>query len=124
MEVSALHPKVNATDLPLEQLAGNPNIAEKDKVAEACRQFEAVFLRQILTEARKTLVSTDSSDNSSIKGIYDDMIKNQMADSISRSGAFGLAKSLQSELTRQVQPHSATESKPIGDTPQLKAAND
>ena len=30
------------------------------------------------------------------------MINNQMADSISRSGSFGLAKSLESQLVRQV----------------------
>lgn len=124
MDISALQPKVNAAELPLEQLSANPNISQKDKVAQACRQFEAVLLRQILGEARKTLVSTDPDDNSSVKGIYDDMINNQLADSISRSGELGLAKSLQSELTRQVLPHGGAQSKTIGDTTPLKAAND
>ncbi len=32
------------------------------------------------------------------------MINNQLADSISRSGAFGLAKSLQAQLVHQVLP--------------------
>ena len=32
------------------------------------------------------------------------MINNQLADSISRSGAFGLARSLQGQLGRQVLP--------------------
>jgi Rod binding domain-containing protein len=35
------------------------------------------------------------------------MINNQLADSISRSGTFGLARSLQHELARQVLPNAA-----------------
>jgi Rod binding domain-containing protein len=34
------------------------------------------------------------------------MINNQLADSISRSGAFGLARSLRSQLGDQVLPHA------------------
>ena len=59
-----------------------------DKVREASRQFEAVLLRQIIGEARKTVVSSTANSQSSSAKIYDDMINNQMADSISRSGAF------------------------------------
>ena len=33
------------------------------------------------------------------------MVNNQLADSISRSGAFGLAKSMEAQLARQVLPH-------------------
>lgn len=90
--------------MPIEQLASNPNVSDADKVAQACRQFEAVFLRQILQEARKTVISSSNSHDSAISGIYGDMINSQLADSISRSGAFGLAKSLQGQLVRQVLP--------------------
>ena len=42
------------------------------------------------------------------------MINNQLADSISRSGAFGLAKSLQAQMVHQVLSHP--------NSAQLKAA--
>ncbi|HWD19746.1 MAG TPA: rod-binding protein [Verrucomicrobiae bacterium] len=93
---------VQASDVPLESLAGNTNLSDSDKVAEVARQFEAVLLRQILQEARKSQIP---GANSAESGIYDDMVNNQMADTISRSGSFGLAKSLQNQLTRQVLPH-------------------
>ena len=48
MNISPLQPAIKASDVPLDQLARNPNISQKDKVGEACRQFEAVLLRQIL----------------------------------------------------------------------------
>jgi flagellar protein FlgJ len=105
MDISALQPHVKAADLPIEKLAANPNISDTDKVGQACRQFEAVFLRQILKDARKTVVSSSADHDSTISGIYDDMVTSQLADSISRSGAFGLAKSLQAQLVHQVLPH-------------------
>jgi peptidoglycan hydrolase FlgJ len=107
MDVLPLQPGVNAANLPLEQLANNPNVPERQKIAETCRQFEAVLLRQILGDARKSAISDGEEHDPAVDGIYNDMITNQLADSISRSGAFGLAKSLESQLARQVLPHSA-----------------
>ena len=105
MNIPPLHPKIQAADVPLEQLAGNQKISDPDKVAEVSRQFEAVLLRQILEAARKSTVASSSSADAMTSGIYDDMINNQLAESISRSGSFGLAKSLQSQLAHQVLPN-------------------
>jgi flagellar protein FlgJ len=107
MEISPLQTHPKASDVPLEKLASNPNVPQSEKVKEASRQFEAVLLRQILTEARKTVLSSSADSKSNTAGIYDDMINNQMADDISRSGGFGLAKSLQSQLVHQVLPNTA-----------------
>jgi len=104
MDIFPLQPHVKASVIPFDQLAANANVPESEKVKEACRQFEAVLLRQILGEARKTVIPSAGKSDSNVSGIYDDMVNNQMADSISRSGAFGLAKSLQSQLVRQVLP--------------------
>ena len=107
MNVSALTPNLKASDVPLNDLAANKHISEKDKVAEVSRQFEAVLLRQILQQSRKSCVTPASSSDASTSGIYDDMINNQLADSISRSGSFGLARSLQGELAHQVLPNAS-----------------
>lgn len=106
MDVGAITSNLNPANLPLDQLAANPNISEGAKVMEASRQFEAVFLRQILSEARKTVISSGEKE-STANGIYDDMVNNQLADDISRSGEFGLAKSLQAQLVHQVLPPSS-----------------
>src|SRR5208282_101086 len=94
-----------ASQLPLESLAGNPNLSDADKVTEVSRQFEAVLLRQILGDIRKPVLASAQGDPT-VNGIYSDMINNQLADSISRSGGFGLARSLQGQLSHQVLPHS------------------
>ena len=85
-----------------ENLAANPNISDSEKVGQACKQFEAIFLREIFKDMRKTVISSSMHKDSAVSGIYDDMVNSQLADSISRSGAFGLAKSLQDQLSHQV----------------------
>ena len=92
---------------PCSYLAANKHLSDQEKVAEVSRQFEAVLLRQILQETRKSSVSPSSPAEASSSGIYDDMINNQLADTISRSGSFGLAKSLQVQLAHQVLPNAS-----------------
>src|ERR1700748_273304 len=104
MNVTSIQSRIDASGVPLEKLAANPNVSQQDKVKEAARQFEAVLLRQIFSEARKSVLSNDSSDDPTVTGIYNDMINNQLADCVSKSGSFGLAKSLQTQLARQVLP--------------------
>jgi Rod binding domain-containing protein len=123
MNIRATHPSIEASQLPLESLAANPNVSDADKVTEVARQFEAVLLRQILQDIRKPVLAPAEGDPTA-NGIYADMINNQMADSISRAGGFGLAKSLAAQLTHQVLPHSPapapTGQPPVPTTPSQK----
>jgi Rod binding domain-containing protein len=105
MNVPALQPRVNAADLPLDRLAGNTRVTDEQKIAELSRQFEAVLLRQILSEAQKPVFKSKFTDNSVTSGIYQDMATTQLADAISRSGDFGLADSLNTQLSRQLIRH-------------------
>ena len=102
--ISGLAPQVKATNLPFDMVAKNTKLSETDKIKEASRQFEAVLLRQMLAESHKAMAGATDESESSTSGIYNDMINNQLADSISRSGAFGLARSLQTQLTTQLLP--------------------
>jgi len=103
MEISSTTPSINPANLPIEDLAGNSHVTEKAKVGELSRQFEAILLRQILSEAQKPVIKNRDSDNSTAGSIYRDMVTNQLADSISKSGTLGLAQTLDQQLTRQVQ---------------------
>jgi len=94
--------KVTASEVPIEQLSRNSGLSEAEKIGELSRQFEAVLLRQILSEAHKTVIKSSLTDDSAVSGIYQDMITAQLAESISKSGSLGLAKTLEHELTRQL----------------------
>src|SRR5436190_16032673 len=88
-------------EVPLEELAANKNLPEDQKIQEVSRQFEAIILRQILSQGRKTMFHSKMTEESSTSGIYQDMVTGQLADAISRNGSFGLARSLQVQLSHQ-----------------------
>jgi peptidoglycan hydrolase FlgJ len=99
MNIRPIHPSASARPLvPIEQLAANKSLSEPEKINEASRQFEAVILRQILSQARKTVFPSKLTEPSTASGIYQDLVTSQLADAISQSGNFGLARSLQAQL--------------------------
>ena len=102
MDISALKRNVSAANLPLEKLAGSKQVSEQEKIAEASRQFEAVLLRQILSQAQKRVAKgATSAVGGSGQAIYQDLATQQLADRISHGGSFGFAKVLEKQLAAQ-----------------------
>ena len=102
MDIAPLpSPRVEAAHLSLDRLAASTQVPESEKVAEVSRAFEAVLLRQILSESQRPVFQSKYVGNSTTDGIYRDLVVNQMAEDISKSGSFGLGKSLARELQRQ-----------------------
>lgn len=93
-------PHIDASEISPDQLAGNTALTEKQKIAEASRRFEAILVKQILQAAQKNVIQSKYADSSTASGIYHDMVTTQLADSISKSGAFGLAKTFEQQLDR------------------------
>src|SRR5271168_2483446 len=96
--ISATGP-VDTSNIPVEDLAGNKRLTEQQKIAEASRQFEAIMLRQILSESQKPVITSEFTDNSTAAGIYQDYITNTLAESMSKSGTLGLAKVFEQQLS-------------------------
>ena len=114
MNVSVIPPAAGqvASDIKPESLAGNKNLTEKQKIHEASRQFEAILLRQILSETQKPVITSEFTDNSTAAGIYQDFIVNQMSDSLSKSGALGFAKIFEQQLSHPDHKPTAGTSQP------------
>ena len=103
MDISPLHShRVQAANLGLDRIAANTQLPESEKVAEVSRAFEAVLLRQILSESQRPAFGSQYAGNATTDGIYRDLIVNQLAESISKSGSFGVGKSLARELQHQM----------------------
>jgi Rod binding domain-containing protein len=100
MNISPLQPNVVASDIAPERLAKNPKLTEDQKIAEASRQFESILLKQILESSQKTVIKSKLSNDSTASSIYHDMITTRLADSISKSGKFGLSQTFEHQLTR------------------------
>jgi Rod binding domain-containing protein len=103
MDVSALKPAPPTPGgIPIEKLAASKTLDEKQKIQEATRQFEAVLLRQILTEAHKPVFKSNLQAAGGVSSdIYKDMMISQLAEKISSSRAIGLAQSLDKQVTRE-----------------------
>ncbi len=89
---------MSANHLAMENLAQNNKLTEAEKIGEVAQQFEAILLRQFLNEATKPMLSQDEGMNPAQKSIYQDMITNTLADTISQSGEFGLAQAFRHQL--------------------------
>ena len=111
MKISPLVESSRGEAVSIERLADDKTLSESEKITEASRQFEAVLLRQILGSARKTVFKSKTVEDSLSSGIYQDVVTGQLADSISRSGSFGLARSLQSQLQHQLNTDGSKPSK-------------
>jgi Rod binding domain-containing protein len=99
MTITPLAPATDASNIPIEELAANKHLNEQQKVAEASRQFEAIMLRQILSESQKPVITSEFTDNSTAAGIYQDYITNTLADSMSKAGTVGLTKVFEQQLS-------------------------
>ena len=99
MEIPSLTRHISSEDMPLERMVGNSHFSEEEKIASVSRHFEAVLLRQFLTEAQKPLLNPKGGLTGAANDIYKDMIVNVLGEEISKSGNFGLATCFQSQLS-------------------------
>ena len=100
--------KVNPADIPLEKLATSKALTEEQKTSEMTRQFEAMLMRQILTEAQKPMFKSSLSSGGGVStAIYQDLMVTQLADKISSSRTVGLAQELEKQVSRQSHPKLA-----------------
>lgn len=73
--------------------ASQPAGAEKS--GEVSRQFEAILLRQVLSESMKPLLEGGPSGQ-----VYGYLLTDSLADTMSKGGGMGLAHILQAQLTK------------------------
>lgn len=108
MKIPPLKGHVDPTEIAPERLAGNPALSKNQKIDEASRQFEMILVKQVLEASQKTVIHSSFADDSMASGIYHEMITNQLADSISKSGKFGIAKMFEQQLEQHKQAKDVT----------------
>ena len=99
MEVHSTNSKLAVQNMPLDLLVRSKDLSEGEKIAGVSRHFEAILLRQFLTEAQKPVFGTKSAMAESTQEIYRDMNVNVLADEMSKAGSFGLARQFQAQLS-------------------------
>lgn len=89
---------------------------QREELARAAKQFEAIFVRQMLSAARKTEFG-DQLFGGQGMDTFRQMQDDRFADIASERGAFGLAKVIEARLAQMVpsgQPGDAPATAPGG----------
>ena len=82
-----------------------PQGAEREKLAEAAKQFEAIFLRQMLAAARKTDLGGDLFGGQGLD-TFRQMRDDQFARITAETGTLGLAAAIEAQLARHLAPEA------------------
>jgi Rod binding domain-containing protein len=76
--------------------------AQKQKLAEATKQFEAVLIRQMLTSLERTTQLSSGKGALGGSSAYSSMMVDALSDAIAQAGGLGLAKTLDGMLADRV----------------------
>jgi len=87
-------------ETPISRLAPAP-VGDREKLAFAAKQFEAIFVRQMLAAARKADFG-ESIFGGQAMDTFRQMQDERFADIASQTGAFGLASVLEAQLARHL----------------------
>ena len=89
---------------------GRPELPtpEHRKLYEACQDFEALFIKQMLNAMRKTVSKTGLIDGGMAEEIFEDMLYDEYAKKMARTAQFGLADMLYRDLSPQIGLKAAT----------------
>jgi flagellar protein FlgJ len=100
-------PQVASTTAPASAGAASAKPqGQRAQLAAAAKQFEAIFVRQMLASARKTDFGGSSLFDSEALGTFRQMQDERFADIASERGAFGMAKMIEARLA-QMMPASS-----------------
>ena len=95
-----------STPLPATGNLAHSRATDREKLAGAARQFEAIFLRQMLSAARKVDFGAPLLGGQALD-TFRTMQDEHFADLASNSGAFGLAAQIEAQLARQLDQGSS-----------------
>lgn len=94
MEIGAQLPEVNRMGLP----AAVSGEREDVDLEAATKGFEAIFLRQFLSQSLKPLLHDTPGSQTTGSGIYQSMISDVLADNLAQTEKFGFSSMLQIQL--------------------------
>ena len=77
----------------------------QQKLKDACKGFESMFIQLMWKEMRKTVPENSLFGESNGEKIFRDMLDTEMSDRMSEAGGMGLADMMYKQLTAQYQAH-------------------
>ena len=75
------------------------NKVQNNELKEACRDFEAIFIKQMLDSMKKTVPENSLMKGGMAEDIFEDMLYQEYASIISKSGDLGIAEMVYKQLS-------------------------
>lgn len=90
-----------STILPsLPGMATSPTETDRQKLSAVAKQFEAIFMRQMLSAARKTDFGGDQLFSSQALDTFNQMQDEHFADVTAQTGTLGFASIIEAQMAR------------------------
>ena len=75
------------------------NNKENQKLKDTCKEFEALFIKQMLSSMKKTVTKSGLIKENMGEKIFDDMLYDDYAKSMADSSDFGIADMMYKQLS-------------------------
>ncbi|KTR82271.1 rod-binding protein [uncultured Novosphingobium sp.] len=96
---------ISAPNLATTKLVAG-NATQREKLSASAKQFEAIFVRQMLSAARKADFGGDDLFGGQALDTFREMQDNQFADIAAQTGSLGFAAKIEAQVARLL-PHEA-----------------
>lgn len=96
MKINNPAQQINYPDQPMKNIHTNK---EPEKLMEACRQFESIFINLMLKEMRKSIPDGGLTEKSYAREIYESMQDEKISVEMSKGQGIGLAQQLYKQLS-------------------------
>lgn len=77
-------------------------IDKDSKLFQACQDFEAIFLKQMLNVMRKTVDKGELLNGGFAEDVFEDMLYDEYAKKMAKHSRFGLSEMLYRELSHEL----------------------
>jgi len=74
---------------------------DKEKLLQVCRDFEAIFIKQMLDSMRNTVDKSELVGTGMAEDIFEDLLYDQYAKKISQTANLGISQLLYKQLSNQ-----------------------
>lgn len=86
----------------IDEVSRQAGPREPDRLREVSREFEALFVEQMLSSMRKTIhKENDILDGGMAQGIFEDMLYQEYSRIIAKTGSLGLSEMVYRDLSGQ-----------------------
>ncbi|OQY34611.1 MAG: hypothetical protein B6241_04080 [Spirochaetaceae bacterium 4572_59] len=82
--------------------SGNGNQSEMAKLKESCKDFEALFVKQMLDAMKKTVNRSELVKRNMGEDIFEDMLYDEYAKKMTETSRLGIGEMMFNQLSRQL----------------------